>query len=138
MHLLNHVIELGPRQHLQCISIDVEYPVALDLCVATLHQALVTVVLSLWILGVGPILLCVESLSLALPFFLDDLNDCVLLRLPLGCGVAGLASGHGILWDQAELLLREAVLSDGLCRGLCASFWLLVSCTCADDRLWYS
>ena len=38
VHLLDLVMELRPLQHLQCITIDVEGSVGLNLSVAALHQ----------------------------------------------------------------------------------------------------
>lgn len=138
MHLFHNVVELRPRQHLQRIAVDVEYPIAFDLGVAALDQALVSVVLSLWILGILSILLCIKSLRFSFPFFLDYLYHCVLLCFPLRGRVPGLASWHGVLWDEAVLLLGEAVVcSSGLRGARCASFRLLIGCSCANNWLRY-
>ena len=90
VHLLNDIIELGPCEHLECISIDVEYLVRLDLSMATLYQTLISEVLIPWVLGILSILLGVEALYLLFPFLLDYLDHRVLGCLALGCGVARL------------------------------------------------
>ena len=138
MHLFHNVVELGPRQHLQCIAVDVEYPVAFDLGVAALDQALVSVVLPLRILSILSILLCIKSLRFSFPYLLDYLYHCVLLCFPLRARVPGLASWYGVLWDEAELLLGEAIVcGSGLRRARRASFRLLIGGSCANNWLRY-
>lgn len=104
VHLLDLVIELGPLQHLKCVTIDVEHFIGLYLCVAALNDAL---------LVIGELffaeLLLVEAIDLSLPLFLDNLDHVAL-----------------VLWlEDGQLDLDWALLDDR--GGLGRLLLLLVS-----------
>lgn len=57
VHLLDNVVKFRACQYLKGVAVNVKNLVALDLGVATLNKALVSLILALGILGVLPVLL---------------------------------------------------------------------------------
>ena len=98
VHLLHHVEELRPLQYLKSVSIDIKNAVRLNLSMAALHQTLVANVLTVGVLGMRTVLFEVKAFNLFVPFFLDDLDHCVLLGLLLGSSMARLGSEAGLLF----------------------------------------
>ena len=107
MHLFYHIIKLRPCQNLEGIPINIQYPITLNLGVSTLHQTLISIILTRRSLSINPILLNIQPLSLALPLLLNDFDHSVLLRLSFGSGVTGLSGRDSVFRDEAELRLGE-------------------------------
>jgi hypothetical protein len=91
VHLFDHIVKLGSGQHFERIPVNVEDFIRLNFGMTGLHQALVSKVLILWVLGVNSILLGVQPISFFVPLLLYNLNDSIFGGLPLGGRIARLS-----------------------------------------------
>lgn len=86
MHFFNNIVKFRSLKNFQSISVNIENPVWLNFCMATLNQTFVSIVFVLTF-GVNSIFLEIKPFHFFFPFFLDYLYYSVFLSLLFGSSI---------------------------------------------------